>query len=575
MIWCRKAEAGDRGYMDIWKILDIEPTADRRAIRKAYAARTRVIHPEERPEEFKQLHEAYQAALRYADSGKGRAEKPGQDIDKEKSGSGRHKTKTAGRTERQDQREEGPDLYSYFAENQKRQQEYTDTFLLHWKNYGSPHQNPALQIWWKDYLSTEEYQSIRYHPQVLRALTEEIDGKFFGGAVYEVKMMFWDAYGFQEERKAEYQGEIQKLYHCLYPGYEWHKKKQEQQKEDGGNGRFLPVLYAVIAAVCLVIAISVCYHDVWRRTEDGRSFLEAYLAGQYPGDEFSVSEKGDRQSDSTIIYTMRPSAHPDFLITAELEYRYADGQGTYVVHENYKRLLVEYYAGLYGVECGQEHDGYTGGGDYGVLVYRDIGQLDDFCDTVTRMFQEEEELQSVPSVGICAGNILFPSYMLQGGTEGLSFANQQIYNLHTLKKAELKSLIWEDYMRYLFQYESWNLTTQQYREWGPAYEKLCSRWQECDGDWHEIVDPDTGETICRVYLPVYEKWDGYRQADGISWPEYTRTMTVGSAYYFLQDRDAHVKVNRDGSGFTVEFYGTAGEFGAEPEVEFDELREWY
>ena len=53
--------------MNIWKILGIEPTTDKKAIRKAYAAKTKVIHPEDAPEEFKRLHEAYQAALGFAD----------------------------------------------------------------------------------------------------------------------------------------------------------------------------------------------------------------------------------------------------------------------------------------------------------------------------------------------------------------------------------------------------------------------------------------------------------------------------------------------------------------------------
>ena len=39
--------------MNIWKILGIEPTTDKKAIRKAYAAKTKVIHPEDAPEEFK------------------------------------------------------------------------------------------------------------------------------------------------------------------------------------------------------------------------------------------------------------------------------------------------------------------------------------------------------------------------------------------------------------------------------------------------------------------------------------------------------------------------------------------
>lgn len=53
--------------MDIWEILGITYTLDKKSIREAYAARSREIHPEENPEEFRQLHKAYQAALGYAE----------------------------------------------------------------------------------------------------------------------------------------------------------------------------------------------------------------------------------------------------------------------------------------------------------------------------------------------------------------------------------------------------------------------------------------------------------------------------------------------------------------------------
>lgn len=48
---------------DIWAVLGIEPTTDKRRIKKAYAEAVKTCHPEEHPEEFKQLYEAYQAAL--------------------------------------------------------------------------------------------------------------------------------------------------------------------------------------------------------------------------------------------------------------------------------------------------------------------------------------------------------------------------------------------------------------------------------------------------------------------------------------------------------------------------------
>ncbi len=52
--------------MDIWKILGIDPTQDLKAIKKAYARLSVKYHPEEHPEEFRQLNDAYKAAVKYA-----------------------------------------------------------------------------------------------------------------------------------------------------------------------------------------------------------------------------------------------------------------------------------------------------------------------------------------------------------------------------------------------------------------------------------------------------------------------------------------------------------------------------
>lgn len=49
--------------MNCYEVLNIEPTNDIKAIKKAYARRSREFHPEEHPEEFKVLHDAYEEAL--------------------------------------------------------------------------------------------------------------------------------------------------------------------------------------------------------------------------------------------------------------------------------------------------------------------------------------------------------------------------------------------------------------------------------------------------------------------------------------------------------------------------------
>ena len=49
--------------MNAWEILWIEPTSDKKEIKKAYARLLKQYHPEENPEEFKQIQAAYQQCL--------------------------------------------------------------------------------------------------------------------------------------------------------------------------------------------------------------------------------------------------------------------------------------------------------------------------------------------------------------------------------------------------------------------------------------------------------------------------------------------------------------------------------
>lgn len=54
--------------MNCWQILNIAPTQDKRAIKKAYAALVKVVRPDLDPEGFQRLYGAYQSALELADN---------------------------------------------------------------------------------------------------------------------------------------------------------------------------------------------------------------------------------------------------------------------------------------------------------------------------------------------------------------------------------------------------------------------------------------------------------------------------------------------------------------------------
>ena len=84
---------------DIWGLLGISPTGDRKAIRSAYAAQSRLHHPEEEPEYFVELNQAYKQALDFArTAGAGDA-----DVNSREDGTGRENKGSAGnRGDRED-----------------------------------------------------------------------------------------------------------------------------------------------------------------------------------------------------------------------------------------------------------------------------------------------------------------------------------------------------------------------------------------------------------------------------------------------------------------------------------------
>lgn len=583
--------------MDIWKILGISRTADKKTIKRAYAAKTREIHPEEKPEEFKVLHEAYQAALEYAEfvsigniqslflnrdeftdedaeeeNGESRDERDADERDVDERDVDERDTDERDIDEGSGQGED--ELLTYFADNQEKQQKLVDVFIKNWQEFKGPYRNPEGMAWWREYLASEAFQNIKFHARILHVLAEEMEHKFFYG-LDEAKMLFWDAYGFQDgEEENTFQGDRKRLYQCLHQAFVKQQKNVEDKARAARHEKKIHIFAGIAVAVFAVICITVPVNHYRQKGNDCR-FLMDYMAGQYPYTSFSEPERQPNENNGSSSYTMYASAHPDLVITAKVEHRYVEGKKTRQVTEDYKQQLFAYYASQYGLDAGwtmDEEEPYGGRQQniYNTLFYPDIEQIDSFCENVEKMFREQEELQMIPEVAVYTESVLFPQVLLYGSVFDFSSFDSQIYDLRAMEASELSAKLRNNYMIYMFQYESWNITTEQYREWGAEYEKFCERLVNDDGDWHEVYDPVTGKSLCRFYIPTYEYVEYYH---GAIIP--ARWITVGNAYYFLKDREANLTVNEDGSGFAVKFYGSTTAFGKEPVVKFDDLRKCY
>ncbi|MEG0416663.1 MAG: J domain-containing protein, partial [Erysipelothrix sp.] len=51
-----------------WQILEIDPTTEKKEIKKAYATKAKLVHPEENEMEFIILRSAYESALNFANN---------------------------------------------------------------------------------------------------------------------------------------------------------------------------------------------------------------------------------------------------------------------------------------------------------------------------------------------------------------------------------------------------------------------------------------------------------------------------------------------------------------------------
>lgn len=67
-------------HQTIWEILGIGPTMDKKRIRHAYAQKCRECHPEDHPEEFQLLRQAYKQALAYKDEEKEMESAPSPEV---------------------------------------------------------------------------------------------------------------------------------------------------------------------------------------------------------------------------------------------------------------------------------------------------------------------------------------------------------------------------------------------------------------------------------------------------------------------------------------------------------------
>lgn len=570
--------------MGIWEILGIEPTMDKRKIKRAYAERTRTVHPEEKPEEFRVLYEAYQRAMKLAEVPK--AGRP-------------YRMETAGIT-RQKKPEEarpgGEELRSYFETIKNGQERKIAFFREKWKRIGVEYWKPEVKRWWKIYLRSEDFRDIQWNPQLLAFLAEEAEKSL--QYEYEIRLFLWEAYGFRGKDSA-CKGDLQKLRMALYPAYERRyiepekrrleeERRARRQKERKFYNR---MFFIALGLGCFfwggtAILVNNMENDnrgsgqddtgsyaenIPEEPEEERNLVKTYMEERYRGTEFSEPVWVEERITSGDVYEMHSLSHPDITFEAMLLYNHADST-VRCIKEEYGHLLTEYYAKEYGLECSWVYrpenewpdlpEEYIG---VSVLCYQDAEKLDEFCDTVIRMFREQEELQNLAAVAICKENVCYPDLLVGGGSSEYDLGDGQFYQPWKMESDRMQEMIREGYQKYMVYFEPWGLPLEQCLKWRAEYEEKGGEIsRESNSSFSVTLSAEGGES-CEIYIPVYVCYMYEGPECECVW-----MILAGDAYYYLLSEGVTVGAREGEHGFWAEKGGKTFELGRRsPKVDIE------
>ncbi len=636
-------------------MLGVEPTTDKRKIKRAYAARSKEVHPEERPEEFRVLHGAYQAALKHAERartgqtaggvgptfGEGRpnggaepicvAGQPevSEDVLTELSGvsedvsAEQPKLAEAESVDREEVK--AAQINSYFEEKAQEREEKIRFFREHWKDIRFDCWKPEVKEWWKNYLQSEDFQDIQWQPQLLRLLAEEMEKEL--QYEYEIRLLFWEAYGFQEKDPTT-KGDLQKLRRALYPAYKRVRRQEEHEKLEAQkqagyrkNRKFLAWMLAFSFGIwCFVVVKNGVFERAGRNsykggrdytgsfeeqylqeygesygeqylqeygdteepeeeTLEGPELVRAYVEERYPGTEFSEPVLVKEGVFSEDVYEMCALSHPDIVFEAVIEYDIIDDT-ICGMREEYGLRLTEYYATEYGL-----HSLFLAGGNdewpesmaeydmVSVLCYEDPDELDEFCDTVIRMFKEQKELQNLNAVGICRANVCYPGVMVSGGTSGCYPGEGQFYRPWELSADQMKEKIREGYETYMAYFEPWNLPLEQCLAWRAAYGEKEGMYPEETASDFSVTLTGKGGEVFEVYIPVYA-CDVFGYVTDADEEDSVQMILSGDAYYYLLSEGVRIRTEQEGFGFFAEQDGEFYYLGIWEKEEFGKIEEF-
>ena len=165
--------------MNKWEILGIEPTHDVKTIRKRYSELVKLYHPEDQPEIYQQIVEAYQSALREARSNSTRQETVGSEASSSQHFSNQEEKIVA-----------SPFNFETLSEEPTAHESNTSSHVLDFSDYLESEYlirnaiesivgNPDYTVEEQEHLWRQFFNQYRYDMSVVQSVLEEMDVYIF------------------------------------------------------------------------------------------------------------------------------------------------------------------------------------------------------------------------------------------------------------------------------------------------------------------------------------------------------------------------------------------------------------
>ena len=165
--------------MNKWEILGIEPTHDVKTIRKRYSELVKLYHPEDQPEIYQQIVEAYQSALREARSNSTRQETVGSEASSSQHFSNQEEKIVASPLNFETLSEESTAHESNASSHVLDFSDYLESEYLIRNAIESIVGNPDYTIEEQEHLWRQFFNQYRYDMSVVQSVLEEMDVYIF------------------------------------------------------------------------------------------------------------------------------------------------------------------------------------------------------------------------------------------------------------------------------------------------------------------------------------------------------------------------------------------------------------